>query len=537
MRPRSVVPLLPLLLLACPNEETTDTKNTQVDFIAMDLPAGVTSGEPVIALRVTNTTLPTSEAHAALSNIFNNEIRLQDMIMRGGMPRDEFGELILPLGAGGAASAPGMHADMLAATSPEQVRALQERMEVDDADPEGFPAGQAVDACGNPMLASFVTPDVMQHAATGAPSDLEAWPQACAALGNACDTSFYGTIDVSFSEVRFDGMMDMVVSVKPIVSSTPALPALFGHWLAYFLADGNYPGFREIPLVANMWEMVFAVQNMWSTIGVYTDGKGAREVYGFPHAARPVSNNEMIVALIGQEEADCIANYEARFDGEQPFGCDARQPFVVDRNPSDGGGSFVVNTYMAGGTDPRHLDQIGQVFAHQARAALACPSVGPEEQWLREGPVEFFLCPEGDIPGCIARQDMEDFACFPTPLTEQYLLPINPQTPMPIGPIREPYIVQTDYTYPYPIARVQLNVNAGTVLYLKEPARLERIIDTATSVEIQLPDPVDNTHCEADLVKRYNLGLDWPAANYTIEVSVTEGDLWMNLTNETVWRN
>ncbi|MCL0137932.1 hypothetical protein M2T37_26970, partial [Klebsiella pneumoniae] len=109
----------------------------------------------------------------------------------------------------------------------------------------------ATDTCGNPLIASFVTPPMVTEAG-GDLGDRE--PTSCD--GGACDAIRHGTVEVVLSNVRFDGMLDVVVNIQP--DPLTRTPALWGSLIGTFLSDLN-PGFLQVPVMLHAEQFQFGL--------------------------------------------------------------------------------------------------------------------------------------------------------------------------------------------------------------------------------------------------------------------------------------
>lgn len=412
MTARRISPLLCALLLAgCPDEDDKPGGST-VSAKNIDIPDEWQSEATLMAIRITNSTTTATPTHRALTKLFNERLNIGDMVMRGGLAYDEQGNLVPPGTPGG--SDPSKHEEMLGGSAVQQARAYIERTDIDG---DGtFPKGAAVDACGNEMIAAFVTPDTLQHVLAQSPTAAGVWPEEVCGTDVNCNNVKSGVWDVAFSETRFDGMLDMVVMVSPNTSGKTTQPGLWGHFVAYFLTENN-PGFSRVPLFANIRHASVSIMGLMQNSKMYADELGMRETYVFPHSARTLSGSDVIVSLIGHDR--CGDLWDANFGHVRPFGCEQNLALTLERGTPTG--AAIDTNFIRG--NPMPLNQIVEVFQHQIGAAVSCPSVD-EPKWIREPPVEIFLCPDGDIDMCIGREDAEDFACEYLPLRHG-LLPVG----------------------------------------------------------------------------------------------------------------
>ena len=364
--PLSPVPLVVLVSALAASCYSTEPKEDEEEGFAayreMDIPEEVQSRSTAIAFRVTDAYPGEIPVNRSIVNIFE-ELDIVDMLTRGGVPDGG-------VGAGGASSNPGAHADLLAGTSVEQVRAYYERVGVDEAGL--FPVEEAVDDCGNPVVAAFIPPSQVQHAALGAdPSTLPTWPLDCGTDPD-CNTLEIGTLDAYVSSTRPDGKFDMVINLLPDTSTNPPAPGLFGHMIGYFPSVNN-AGFTEVPVVVNARQFTVSLNNLWERQKAYTDLVGSRELYAFPGTERVVFGEELIVLTAGNQPDWCSALWAAGFTGIEPMGCPSASGLLLDRNPP--AGADVYSTYMENGNDEANLRQIVSAFEYAMRAYAACPAV------------------------------------------------------------------------------------------------------------------------------------------------------------------
>jgi len=563
--------LLSVLALAACGSTPPEEEPVYAPVKAVDLPDTVQSKEHAVVMRLTDGTSTDTEVYRALNQIIA-EMKLSDLLTRGGYPTDREGN-VLPFGSGSDTSSdPGSYADLLAGTSVEQVRAYLERTTIDKAGP--FPQAEAVDACGNPMLAAFVPASQFVDAAIGDPTAHEAWPDACG-TDTSCDTLESGTVEAFFTEMRSDGLMDMIVQVNANTLSDPRTPGAFGHLMGFFFSDGG-PGFSSVPLVLNADKMTVGLNNLWQQQAAYSGARGNKEVFAFPAAARTVYGDEVQALITPLSTADCNAAYDARYESPlDPHGCVEGAGLLVDRNSP--AGEEVYSVWMEDGVNPANLNQIRDIFYYQLQAAAACPDV-PFGKYIAEGPLEMILCSadDGDMWECLAKEDMEEGACRPVEGEVAYVRPelqtepiaIPTQTfpvilkgdPSLLAPTLTPPITTTTTTGTGdtsdtgvttltstgdtgPLAvpfmgtqvEVELTVGPGSVLYLNEPERFLGIVGPSGPVE--LPDATTNSHCEEGGPSRYEVGGEWPAGTYTLQAEWAEDspELFVHLTSVADW--
>ena len=587
---RSIVPIpqplalsllwLPAMLGAgCGNRGAGEEEPNYADVRTVAIPDEIQSGETVVMMRITDGAATDFEVYDALNRILGR-LEISDLLTRGGLPKDDQGNLV-PIGAGGDASNAGQHAELLAGTSIEQVRAFLERTLVDIGGP--FPQAEAVDACGNPVIGAFVPASQFAEASIGDPTDYPSWPAACGD-DESCDTLESGKIEAFFTETRTDGLMNMVVSVAVDPLVYPRRPALYGHMLGFFLSDGG-PGFTNVPLVLNGTKLDVELKNLWQRQASYANSRGGHDVFAFPHDPRPVYTDEINAVVAAQTTNDCVDAWETTFEGTQAHGCVESAPLLVDRNSP--AGQEVYSVWMEDGVNPANLTTIADIFHYSLKTAAACPQV-PFGSWTREGPLELIVCAKDDGSKweCLAKQDMEDGACFPLEDELTHFRPVTEAEPVAMPAQTHPVILEgweflltgpdtttgtttdtatsttatggtggsgdtgtssttgtgdTGATKTIPlyvgtVAHLELEVTADSVLYLHEPERFASIAGPSGPVE--LPEVLVNTHCEEAGPKRYNLGEAWPPGTYTFtttEWSDESEDLWVHHTSVDSW--
>lgn len=563
--PLSRVPLVVLVSALAASCYSTDPKEEDEEGFAayreMDIPEEVQSRSTAIAFRVTDAYPGEIPVNRSIVNIFE-ELDIVDMLTRGGVPEGG-------VGAGGANSNPGAHADLLAGTSVEQVRAYYERVGVDEAGL--FPVEEAVDDCGNPVVAAFIPPSQVQHAALGAdPSTLPIWPLDCGTDPD-CNTLEIGTLDAYVSSTRPDGKFDMVINLLPDTSTNPPAPGLFGHMIGYFPSVNN-AGFTEVPMVVNARQFTVSLNNLWERQKVYTDLVGSRELYAFPGSERVVFGDELIVLTAGNQPDWCSALWAAGFTGVEPLGCPSASGLLLDRNPPTG--ADVYSTYMENGNDEANLRQIVSAFEYAMRAYAACPAVPDEPLYVQDGPVEFFICPpeSSTVELCVAEVDMEQGVCEPRVGGTVEVMPLMQSEPVPLTPQRFPYVLvqtgligpgktttttdsadtgdtgttDTGITLPKTKKKepftpfvgteveVELTVEADTVLFLQD-ASVVTLTD-ASGQPVELPEP--RLPCDkGNDTPRYDVGEAWGPGTYTLTMawSPVAPNYQIGLTNIPAW--
>ena len=316
-------------LVACPKE---DGSTAQADsYSSFSLPDRFNTGEAVVLVRFDGGWTPsTYQAHRTLSAMFREQI--QDPT------------LAILRGADGATAA----ADPLAGSAVDQVGALLKRVLAGGG---LFDAGAAVDQCGNPMIASFVTPEAFVTAAAGS---------------------------VNLPDV---------------------------------LSDNN-PGFWQAPLFVAADRVQVSLTGLIERHASYSDRHygDAREIYRFPHMERTVSRNDLAVTLLA--DPLCDLHHDQSFAGELPFGCnlpDGRD-LAVELERGSKLSDAVFEQVLDSGKNSKPLDQVTDAMAYQIGAFLACPTFA-EPQWVKRDNIELMVCPDGDLDACIGFHDMEQAGC------------------------------------------------------------------------------------------------------------------------------
>ncbi len=360
----------------------------------IEIPSEIFTNGTAAALRTTGFGVTPNSSHVrrALARMITDEGTFTDLVTRGGLPTE------------------GAVTPDIGGSAPQQIAAFAENGGL-------FAEGDAVDDCGNPQLAAFVTPAMVQAAFDATEAEVlgqSIWPGVCEG-DIACDTSVEGQWEVGFSELRGDGNMDLIVSLSPVAGQTTQ-PAYQGHLLAYLLS-ANHPGLLSAPLFANIRSFTL------SAFGMVRYAKGGismrpntmfmpTEIYAFPPEPRELGAADMIVAFEAFDQ--CADSWRDTFGGQVPFGCDQMKPLVLDRTAP--AGESIYENHTEEGTDPSRLDQLISAFEYQLKTAIACPDIS-EPRWIREdlpgggGSVELFQCPDGDLDLCLAFHDMEDAYC------------------------------------------------------------------------------------------------------------------------------
>lgn len=511
MHARSLLSVLVLslsfpLVLSCGDDEEDGDELPDIE-----IPDEYQAGEAAIALRLTNAASSDESTTQALNNIFNNRISLFDLLMRGGLP--ESGELV---------------ADVTG-TSPEIVKYYAENGIVDPA--------EATDSCGNPIIAAFVTPEAMATAYGGIDSNDVAgvWPDACGS-DQSCDTSEQGIVDVQLTKMRYDGMVDVILAVHKSVHT--GSPALLGHLMGVMPTTNNI-GVTTVPLFADVQQANLMISGLLEYRLTQVNEKGVQQTYVFPHMSRSLSTGDVSITLMGHE--DCDGQWEDRFDGEIPYGCDPEagltKPLQLEVNSDRG--SWLYDNAMAGGDDPYYLDRLQDAFQFYLGSSLSCPPVRTKA-WIQDGPVELFLCPSGEIELCIAEQDMEDAGC-----TAHIDAPASAigafsqrNLAMPLTTSDAPVEIMADTETPGSEYYVSYAATAGEVLvvYTAQGSLIEDVLDSSGKVVSGAIQSLDDSHCTGDVVKRLELSFDSAGTYYlqlglsaggSMQLMATDTDHWM----------
>jgi len=380
-----------VVAMSCGEEEENPT---------LELPDSVTSATTAVALRITGPYGPNDDyVVTSLAQMLNDNISFADFVTRGGLGDG-------PLAAN------------VAGSGPEQIKAF-----IDNGGALG--ADVAVDSCGNPMVAAYVTPNMLQSIlpeGTNIPG-LSVWPGSCSDDVN-CNTTKQGKWEVGFSKDHGDGARDLILTLSP-TAGPQTIPAFQGHLITYMLT-GNTTGNHLIaaPLYGNIRSITISAFGLVKFVkaGVSTRPGAAlpglpTRVWAFPAEARQLAGADLIVGV--QPYEFCERSWAENMQGAEPFGCDQIKALVLDAN------SALTRQLIAERTDngddaegvaalSADLDDLGKAFDYQLKAQIACPDVS-EPNWIRKdialGSVEIFQCPDGDVDRCIAYHDMEDYWC------------------------------------------------------------------------------------------------------------------------------
>lgn len=530
----SYSPLLALVLLGCPKDKDVEEPDIPVSAPTVEFPDSWNSRETAIAMRLTNASPSQSAVTRALNTVLNERIDLEALMMRGGAPVTAEGDYMnvdvnKPI------------ADRIAGTAAEQINAWF----TSDASNEPIEREAALDDCGNEMIAAFISPDMLKYALPGeAVIERDEWTLACADDPDCNDTQV-GSINASFGELRFDGLLDMQVQINPRIKPART-PAFWGHWYAYYLTDNN-PGAQAVSAMFNVGKAQISALGLWEIDRSYVDEYGLRELYKFPHQAREITKQDLIVALEGSP--GCEKYYDAQgYDSEtMPFGCAAGTAMLLDRDSDEGATAY--RRYSAGGQDATFTSQLTDSVTHQIGAALACPAVG-EAQYIKEGPLELFLCPDGDLSSCIGFHDMEQGACdwqteagnpLGAPVTFREVFVESPTIASFVEATRYPYEVSVSPAAQVPVtsARLQFAVTAQTIVYVQDVSRITRLDNVNTPGNPQvvtLPSLSANSHCETEDVKRMDIGEALPSGNYAFTVDFTnQQPFWIMVTQQGIF--
>jgi len=512
----------------------------------IEIPTSWQSTDAAIVMRLTNSSTADTETKRALNQIFNDPndpVDLADFLMRS-PERDEAGELV-PVDTSLSQT------ELLGGSSIEQMEAYRQKLV--DGDQLPFTREEAVDSCGNEQIMALASPHVMQQVFPQGPQNLDVWPASCPD-GADCQTLDGGTWDVAFTELRFDGMVDMVINVFPGLEQDPAKPGVWGHISAFFLTDNN-PGFPWLSLFANARRVQVNLLSVWQLDRTYVDPMGVREVYKFPHRARTMDPADVFVFIEPYRETEAYWNAQGLGpDQPTPYGATESAAVLIDQ-------TSVIGEAVArqAGEDTAILSTLYDALTYQIATAVACPAVG-DRRYIRQGPVEFFVCADTDIDTCIAQEDMEEIACVFE--EEPVFDPFNPaqsQINFPRAEVTGPGDVTTVTENQLPTyvssivafeATLEITVTEDSVLYLYSDVPIGTITNTATNLPVELPAPIGNTHCTESTIRRYDLGTSWDPGTYRIAVDlaaaegiVEETDLiggstflyWMYYTSVPAW--
>lgn len=380
---------LSLGLVGCPEE---DPKVATTGTGKLTLPDRVRTSDASVVVRfLQGNSTTTTAVHRGLSRLFTFQVDPTAAILRGGYDPGS--------AATGAAA--------LAGSSGDQVRALLSKVSSGGGTP--FSAAESVDPCGNPMVAAFVTPDVLGAVTGDSPWMTELLSKDACASEGGCDTTSAGVWDITLTEERYDGMVDAVLQLYPAVKEER--PGFLGHVAAFFLTN-NTPGFWQAPLFLAADKVQISLQGLLELDRTYTDRHygDARAMYRFPHMRRTVARKDLTLAFLG--DPLCDEHHAAQFDGALPVGCnlpDGRDlPVQVD--PNSPVGATLRDRVLERGKKPAALDDLAEVLAYQLSAYLACPTF-EQPRWVRDGVVEVFVCPDGGVDACVGFHDMEQAGC------------------------------------------------------------------------------------------------------------------------------
>jgi hypothetical protein len=468
-----------MALVGCPEEE--EAASVSSDLV---IPDRVTSGDAVVLVRIGGgQTTTSSEVHKRLGELFDVEqVAARDGVLRGG---DQ--------------TASGSLAEALAGGAGQQMKALMQRVLVDKAGP--FSAEEAVDACGNPMLAAFVTPAMLQEILpAGGGVSLGSVSSAAAghALAGQDDAIVDGVWDITLTERRRDGMLDALIQIYPDVNAEK--PGIMGHFFGAFLTANN-PGFWQFPMYLSAEKVQVSLQALmqWEVSYHEPQFEDAREVYVFPHKSRTVALKD--VQVVGLGDPLCDEHYEAVYGGYDvplPFGCnlpDERDlPVMLDVGSPLG--KALYRDVMSRGKNSQPLEQMADVLKYQISAFLACPTF-TEPAYIAYGPVHAMICPDGDPSLCLGFHDMEEVGCATSSLT-----PVEKQVTSPTGEISLsthdwPYLVtlgELDPLLGSPSGfELTYDANAGEVVTIYTPSFGRLRFEDPTGRQMQVVEK-DNTH-------------------------------------------
>lgn len=479
-----------LWLMGCPQPVEGTGDQIPSELGEVEIPEKIRMGEPIVAIRVSQSESNSGTAvHRALGRIFAEQLSAADGLMRGGL--EPTGE-----GAGGtAADQVQLMLDAEAALAPDV----------------------AVDACGNPMLASFLTAEALTPLI---PSDSRVTVEDVLSPDALTSTVASGVWDVKMGEARFDGLVDAVIDLYP--APTENKPAFLGHVAAFFLTEENY-GAAQLPLYVSAGGMQIAMSGMMGLWKSYTDPhyQDGREIFIFPQAPREIRS-----AFVGLESDDeCSDWFNGLFTGPLPFGCDIDGSSNVVSIDSDSVlGATVLESLTDGGKSAEVLARLQQALQYQIATFVACPTF-TEPSRVVDGPVELLICPDGDFAMCFGQHDMEQAACD---FEDEEAYPPNIQVPAsviggggepaPILPLDDfPYLLtfqppvdpddggeDTDggvTTEPTPTGsgmRVGVDGAAGQTIYLQSDAWNRITLLDGSNRPLDAVD-VPNTHCTGTL--------------------------------------
>lgn len=492
-----VLMLSSLVLISCGDEDTAGSPSSAVKEI--EYPKEFRTSATKLAIRLTGVGTTDEATTKALNDVFNSRISLADMIMRGGLPDD-----------------PSSLQGNIGGTSPEMLKAF--------ADHGTFTVGEGVDSCGNPVVSTFVTPNVAQYAFSDGKAYEMVWPDACA-NDDDCDDFKQGVVEVQLTKPRYDGMVDIIMSVHQDVHTDPPTPAMFGHFMG-FLPTENNPGFQQIPVFLNAKSANLMASGMlefgWAQSGFF----GPQSTYVFPHTERALSAKDISVSLMGHELCDSL--WTDFYSGEIPYGCDPEagltKPLQLEVNSTMG--EMLLSAVFADGEDPTYIDKLTDAFNYSLAQTMACP-VGAEESWIRQGPVELFLCPSGEIRTCVARQDMEEAGCRATsdaPAGEVQIGSARQTVPVLVPSGLPVTLVATDdeggqMGPPYYAGVVG---GTGEVLTVFADQGFTVVDSNGNDKTAQMVTVLDNGHCTGSSIKRYDIAFS-ATGNYALAFNLSSG--------------
>lgn len=506
---RAILPLLALATIGC--RGGSDPTGTTGGTPALDLDMEWQANPGRIVMRLTDASSTDTEVRRALGRLFNGVdgdpsrpgIDPLQLLMRGAS-KD---------GTSWKAPESAPDADLLAGTSLEQALAFKNR--VVDAD-DVFSSEEAVDACGNPVHMTLVTPEALATVMPEAPTT-DLWPSSCAAP-EGCEP-VTGTWDVAIGERRADGMIDMVLNVLPVFETDPATPGVWGNLTALFFTERNL-GLAAVPLFANMRRVQVNLTNVWQLHREFSNPNGNHEVYIFPHRARTLDLADIFVFAESYDKAEDFWAAEGH-ETSIPYGLEeGGNPVGVDTTAVNG-----LDVVALTNRDPMLPTALTDLVNYTLSASLACPDVR-EDAWLREGPIEFFLCADGDVDRCVAREDMHEAAClYPTEPTPDAFDPFPPNFPRVDAQSGSATVPPSDLPHyldgSQPDTQITITVNADSSLYLKSDSVLTGVVGGG----VTLPSPTTNSHCAESGMLRYDLGSAWPAGTYTLTVDLSAGEV------------
>lgn len=388
----AVAPLAVMgLVVACPDEASDAPKSAG----AFELPDRYVTSDAAVLVRLRNGAASTGTAvHRSLGRLFRDQVDAVGVLTRGGAASD-------------------VDAPDLQGTAVQQVAEVFDRVFTRKV---GRPL-EALDACGNPMVAAFLTPDLL---AAALPPSQRLGRLVSDDAGGATggrDTSAAGIFDVSLTEERSDGMLDAFVSIYPSVAGSNERPGFLGHLFGVFLTASD-PGSWQFPLYVAAERVNVSVQGIIERHVRYTERHygDERTVYRFPHKAREVATNDLRVTMLGDPLCDTHhatnGNVPPANEGSTPFGCklpDGRDlPVMLDTDSELG--AAVYGKVLQNGKVTTPLEDVADAMAWQVGAFLACPTF-QEALFVADGDVEVLVCPELGPSDCVAFHDMEAAAC------------------------------------------------------------------------------------------------------------------------------